>query len=494
MTMPRRFFTLLCAAVLCLLPAGCSGYVTPAPAATITSAAPHAPLPATAAVSPAPSPTILTLPTAPPPEARPVYTLDARVDWASASLTARQRLDWTNTTGEPLDEIVLVVEPNRRERVFQMQRLTVNDADALPNARLDGARLSLPLSVPLAPQDALSITIEFSLQIPPEAGVLGRSPHQLNLCDWFPFLPPHRSAAGWLTHEPGEAGEYLVYPAADFEMTLSVLNAPEDLVVMSSAPEERSGDLRRYSLPAARTLSLSLVSGMTLQETRAGAVLIRQAVLPEHAAAGEAALQTAASALALFSEWFGAYPRAQLSIVEGEFFDGMEYDGLYFLGQEYYAAYLGTPLGYLTALTAHEVAHQWWFAGVGSDAALEPWLDEALSTYSERLFYERVFPDQAGWWWSYRIERWEPLGWVDSTIYDFSGFRPYVNAVYLRGALFLHDLRLLMGDATFLQFLRDYAESGRGRVVTSADFFSLLAGRVDAEKLKSLRAEYFQTP
>lgn len=491
MTLPRRFFILLCAAVLCLLPAGCSGFVTPAPAPTHPPTLPPAPLASSTAILPTLTPTIT--PT-PPPESRPFYRLDAQVDWASSILNARQQLDWVNTTGEPLNEIVLVVEPNRRAGVFQMQRLTVNGADALPGARLEGAQLRLPLDSPLAPQDALTIAIEFSLQIPPEFGVLGRSPHQLNLCDWFPFLPPYRSAGGWLTHEPGKAGEYLVYPSADFEVTLAVLNPPEDLLVMSAAPEERSGDLRRYTLSGARTFSLSLVSGMTLLQTRSGEVLIRQAVLPEHAAAGEAALQTAADALALYSEWFGAYPRAQLSIIEGEFFDGMEYDGLYFLGQEYYAAYLGTPLGYLTALTAHEVAHQWWFAAVGSDAALEPWLDEALSTYCERLFYERVHPEQAGWWWSYRIERWEPLGRVDSTIYDFSGFRPYVNAVYLRGARFLHELRLLMGDAAFLEFLRDYAENGRGRVVTAADFFGLLAGRVDAENLKPLRLEYFQAP
>lgn len=36
---------------------------------------------------------------------------------------------------------------------------------------------------------------------------------------------------------------------------------------------------------------------------------------------------------------------------------GMEYDGLYFLGREYFATYDGTPHNYLSALAAHETAH-----------------------------------------------------------------------------------------------------------------------------------------
>ncbi len=53
-----------------------------------------------------------------------------------------------------------------------------------------------------------------------------------------------------------------------------------------------------------------------------------------------------------------------------------------------------------------------------------------------------------------------PAGWVDGTIYDHSSFRPYVNAVYLRGAQFLHDLGSAIGEEVFFQFLRDYTAQG----------------------------------
>jgi len=45
---------------------------------------------------------------------------------------------------------------------------------------------------------------------------------------------------------------------------------------------------------------------------------------------------------------------------------------------------------YLTTLSVHETAHQWWDGLVGTDQALEPWLDEALATYAERIFYQKT--------------------------------------------------------------------------------------------------------
>jgi hypothetical protein len=94
----------------------------------------------------------------------------------------------------------------------------------------------------------------------------------------------------------------------------------------------------------------------------------------------------------------------------------------------------------------HVKAHQWWQGLVGNDQAWEPWLDEALSTYSELFFYECHYPALVDWWWHFRVNRFEPTGAVDSTIYDFDHFRPYINTVYLRGALMLHDMRRQAGD------------------------------------------------
>ena len=83
---------------------------------------------------------------------------------------------------------------------------------------------------------------------------------------------------------------------------------------------------------------------------------------------------------------------------------------------------------------------------------------KSLATYCELLFYENYYPEDVVWWWDYRVTQFHPNGAVNSTIYDYKSFRPYVNAVYLRGVLFLNDIRDQIGKENFLFVLHDYAQ------------------------------------
>ncbi len=195
-------------------------------------------------------------------------------------------------------------------------------------------------------------------------------------------------------------------------------------------------------------------------------------------------------ALSTFSRLFGSYPYPSLSAVESPFYDGMEYDGLFLLSRDYYQNYDGTILNTLVDITVHETAHQWWYGMVGNDQALEPWLDEALSTYSEKLFYEENYPGVNAWW-TFRVEAFAPGGWVDSDIYQARDFRAYTNAVYLRGAQFLEALRSRMGDEAFFVFLRDYASQMAGKRATNADFFRIL-GQHTAADCSDIFSVFFQ--
>ena len=193
-------------------------------------------------------------------------------------------------------------------------------------------------------------------------------------------------------------------------------------------------------------------------------------------------LHDTAAALELYGRLFIPYPHTSLSVVEADFLDGMEYDGLYFLSRGFYNLYDGTPQGYLTFIAAHETAHQWWYGLVGNDQALEPWLDEAMCTYMEHVFYENVYTDYptatgesiVDWWWYYRVNFYDPSGWVDGAIYDFNLFRPYRDAVYLNGAKFFQELRTLVGDEVFFAFLKDYADREAEHIATGNDFFVIL--------------------
>ncbi|HET6845500.1 MAG TPA: M1 family aminopeptidase, partial [Anaerolineales bacterium] len=182
----------------------------------------------------------------------------------------------------------------------------------------------------------------------------------------------------------------------------------------------------------------------------------------------------ATQSVGLYQVKFAPYPYPSLSIVESDLHDGQEFDGLIFLASKFYNEYNGSARSNLFSIGTHEIAHQWWFGLVGNDQATEPWLDEALSVYSERIFYDANYPTYGNWWWDFRVNYFGPSGYVDQGVYGFSTFRAYVNAVYLNGANFLEELRTRIGDEAFFNGLQDYAQTNARRRVTAADFFAAM--------------------
>lgn len=428
------------------------------------------------------------------------YILTAELDYDRKHLTVDQQIRYSNRTTESIPDLLLMVEPMYFPGVFLLNSLTWEDGMQVEGYAWDGSQLRLPLAQPLAPGESLGLALSFELYLPSPVPspatrpvVFGYTPRQTNLVDWYPFIPPYIPGQGWLAHRAGYFGEHLAYEAAHFQVNIQLSDAREDLTIAASAPAEIDGNWHRYHFESARNFAWSVSHDYQVLSETVGEVTIHSYVFPAHLTAGEQALRTTAQSLALFTELFGPYPHRMLSVVEADFLDGMEYDGLYFLSNGFYNLYSGKMDEYLTAIAAHETAHQWWYGLVGNDQALEPWLDEALCTYSERLFYENVYPDGLNWWWAYRVNYYEPRGWVNGSIYNPAGYRPYRDAVYLNGAVFLEALRDLIGDDAFFAFLKDYIAQYSQRIATGNDFFTLLGQHTQAD-FKPLLDQYFNNP
>ncbi len=325
----------------------------------------------------------------------------------------------------------------------------------------------------------------------------GYTVNQTNLVDWYPFIPVYKAGSGWLVHPGHEYGEHIVYETAAYSVDLTVIGNWAKLFVAASAPAEMQAKVYHYDMPAARSFAVTVSHLYEEISQTVGSVTVTSYAFPIHKTSNQTALKTTVEALQLFQELFGPYPHPLLTVVEADFLDGMEYDGLYFLSRGFYNLYSGTPGEYLVAIAAHETAHQWWYALVGNDQALEPWLDEALCTYSEKLYYERYSPEGLKWWWEYRVAYYHPEGWVDTQIYPPQGkrqsYNQYRDAVYLRGAMFLEELRKQAGDEAFFAFLKDYVIQYSGKAATRADFFNLLAKHSSVD-FSELIAAFFQQP
>ncbi len=426
------------------------------------------------------------------------YDLDATLNYTQHHLSVDEKITYINQSAEAHSDLLLIVEPARYPGVFQLQDLTWKDGRPILDYNRDLGIIRIPLATPLPPGEQIGIFLSYELNLPsPDPSYYGRpvpfgySSRQTNLVDWYPFIPPYMPDKGWLAHRAGAFGEHLVYDIADFDVHIKLSDSNPDLVIAASAPAEITDNVYHYQFDSARNFSWSVSDQYVLSTKTVNSVAIMSYYFPLNAQAGEAVLQTTAESLGLYNNLFGPYPRKTLTVIEADFLDGMEYDGLYFLSKGFYNLYSGDPADYLTSIAAHETAHQWWYAALGNDQAFEPWLDEALCTYSERLYYENLQPESLDWWWTYRIFYYEPRGWVDGSIYNPQGYRAYRDAVYLNGALFLEDLRNTIGDEPFFEFIHAYSQENYRKIVTGDDFFAILANFSQID-LTPLVAKYFQ--
>jgi hypothetical protein len=432
----------------------------------------------------APTPTYLPSTTPASGSALPAsYTLQVSLDYEAHSVVVDETILYKNVTGVELDTLVLAVEPALWQGCFSLTSLT---GQGVGTHTLETNRLEIALEPRLVQNGSILLQLQYSLTLPPadRLHLFGYKVGQINLVDWYPFIVPYQH--GWVLHPPAELGEHLVYDASDFDVTIAITDPSLALNISAGAPLVDG----HFRLESARTVAISISSQQMQSSITSDGLTITGVYFVEDRLKAERLLDELGKAVATFEELFGPYPYPSLTVVESNFYDGMEFDGLFFLSRDFFKADDGTKLNYLEDIAVHETAHQWWFGWVGNDQAREPWLDEALATYSEALFYEDVYPGMAGAWWQFRVNGFSPDGAIDSEIYSFDRPQIYANAVYLRGALFLRDLRDWIGDASFLAFVKDYAFQMGGRIATKDDFFRILAQHTGAD-MTNLRGEYF---
>ena len=405
----------------------------------------------------------------------PTYSMSVLMDYPGHVVTVNETIIYPNISPDQLASIALAVNPNLWSGVFSLQTLEVNGQTA-NNYNLGGQWLTVSLDTPLLPGNAIKIGITYQLTLPFSSAKFenfGYTSRQTNLIDWYPYVPPYQNGQ-WVLPDPYMYGENLVYDKANFQVTLTFsepANAP--VVAASSTAINDNGSLV-YNLSNARNFTISASPDYLISTADANGVTIFNYYFPSNSNAAAMVLELTRMSVNTYSTEFGPYPHNSLTVCETDLNDGLETDGLYFLASSFYQSFDGSVKNSLSTIAIHETAHQWWYGAVGNNQAVEPWLDEALATYSEHVFYEDNYPDLINWWWNFRVDSHAPSGWVDSRVYDTGSFRAYVNAVYFNGAHFLQALRDRIGDQAYFDFLRDYYTRNNGRIASSYDFFAIL--------------------
>jgi aminopeptidase N len=145
-----------------------------------------------------------------------------------------------------------------------------------------------------------------------------------------------------------------------------------------------------------------------------------------------------------------------------------------------------------TSVIVHENAHQWFGDSVSVAQWKNIWLNEGFASYAEWLWSEKQGEGTAQEIFDFLYATDPPDTWsvapADPGIPQLFG-----NAVYDRGAMTLHQLRLAVGDDDFFTILRTWAADHR-YANGSTEEFTALAEKISGKDLDALFQAWLYTP
>lgn len=421
------------------------------------------------------------------------YAFDIDLDYAQHRLDAVEQIGVLNSSGATLDELVFNVPPAHADGVFLMRNVRASDEPAAFD--LVGTTLTITLPGKLLPGDAVTLTLDFALRVPPLDGdAESFASADLSYTDdatmvgyWYPILAPYRPGRGWLTVPWHPVGDPFVSESADYTATIT---ATPGVGIVAGGQMAREDNVWRFDLPRGRAFAFIASPRHWHTDVTVGGVTYSLYTFSRHTRLAPVAMQTVIRSALLYTSLYGPYPYSTLRVAEVGGRWSVEFSGLVALGEIEFENYDGTNRSRLVRITAHEVSHQWWYGVVGNDQAREPWLDEGLARFNELRYYEFYSPRDAAWWRNEIVYPWTPGGTIDAPIYEFSTHNGYIGRIYNRGALFLDTLRARMGPSAFNAFLRDLYRRGSFQIITSDDFFAVLNEHTRAD-MRPLTMRFF---
>ncbi len=448
---------------------------------------------------------------------------DIHLDVDLPQVRGRQEVHYTNTETVTLKEIYFRLFPVLPGYGGAMTVTQVALDGQLQPSYLEqnGSALRVPLASPLEPGRSITLSLDFAVSVPRDnpAGYaqLDYADGLLTLPNIYPLIPAY-DHAGWHIEMAPHYGDAVYSDTAFYTVEIK---APPGVLATTGvcSPPQAAGDVRQWTCVSGPARDFMIVWGSNYQTATqvVNGVTVRSSYLPEHAQAGQQALEYAARAVQIFSQRFGPYPFSEFDILETPTTaGGIEYPGLIVIAANLY----DDPQEYFEWVIAHEVAHQWWYSLIGNDQVNHPWLDEALAQYSTVLYYEEAHDSATS---SYLVNAMFEQNWkkiveagsdapVDQPVGAFTE-QSYGEIVYLKGPLFFHALRQAMNeqvisnstcvqshdgtsqagnDEKFNAFLQTYYRQNLYGVASSQDLLEAAYTALDKSTVQCLYDEWIK--
>ncbi len=401
-----------------------------------------------------------------------VYHLELEIQPDMTHVRGKEEVRYTNAEDTPLTEIYFRLFPNILDGKSEASNLRVNDQPVEGQLSRNNSALRVPLAQALESGKSVVVTIDFSVEIPTEAGATYGAFSYLDNILALPHVYPMIAVyddEGWNVETPPTYGD-VVY--ADTSFYLVRVIAPADLTIVASGVETaRSADAETQTLTFAagpmRDFFLAASNVYTVTTQTVGNIRINSYAPPEDADSAAQALEYVVDSVNTFNHRVGPYPFTELDLLATPTTaGGIEYPGAIVVALSLYQ----NPNDFFELATAHETAHQWFYSLIGNDQVDDPWLDESLTQYATWMYFREVYGEQGGAkfeqqmndFWRGASDTSVPIGLPVAAYSE----EDYGSIVYGKGPIFFNTLAETMGEDAFDAFLRDYYQRYRWGIST----------------------------
>lgn len=457
------------------------------------------------------------------------YAIDVEMNTENFNYSGIQRVIYTNNSPETLDRVFFHLYFNAFQPGSEMdvRSVSISDPDARVKDRIsklspedqgwlvvlnltqdgdlvqynyEGTILEVVLKNPIKPGQNTVFDMKFTGQVPLLVRRAGKNSPEgvaLSMAQWYPKLAEY-DFEGW--HADPYIGREFYGVWGNFDVKLSIdkryvvggtgyLQNGKDVEVVSKNPLNLKNTWHFYA-PNVHDFtwaadpdfihdSIKMEGGPTLN-------FYYKKTLSEEYLQNWKNLQSITKDLMIFfNENIGSYPYNQYSVIQGGD-GGMEYGMCTLItGERAFESLVG--------VTAHELAHTWFQFLLATNEGKHEWMDEGFTEYfctqaeaatvsvNEKQYFERAYNRYAKFT-GFGIE--QPQS-THADRYEYN--MAYSVAAYVKGAIFLRQLKYILGDTSFNKTIKNYFDLWSFKHPTPNDFIRC------AEKISGFELDWYLT-
>ena len=369
------------------------------------------------------------------------YTIDARLDVQTRTLTGREVLVWTNTSTSAVRELQFHLYYNAwrnkestwmREHALTMwwgnvaaRRREDYAAIDIASLRLIGGtagatdltsairfiapddgntddRTVMAVTLPsvAGPGQTITLEIGWTAKVPRPFARTGVVGNYFFIAQWFPKIGVLDPSGVWNCHQFHVGTEFF----SDYGVYDVRLTVPRGWMVGATGRERERVDnadgttTHRYYQEDVHDFAWTTSPDFIERRRRfeqpgLPAVDMRLLLQPEHVSQADRHFDATAAGLKHYGHWFMPYPYGHITIVDPAWHsetDGMEYPTLFTAGTSWLSPAEDT---YLEDTIIHEAGHQWWYGVVGTNEFEDAWMDEGINQYANARAMAEEFPN-----------------------------------------------------------------------------------------------------